>query len=41
MKRSPIWAWDVMCCGSVNIREVPGQFLFSDEHGAWVRRSVA
>lgn len=26
------------CCGSTRIREVPGQLLFSDHHGAWVRR---
>lgn len=26
------------CCGSTRVREVPGQLLFSDERGAWVRR---
>jgi len=29
------------CCGSTRVREVPGQLLFSDSGGAWIRRRAA
>ena len=31
---------DTSCCWSTIVREVPTQYLFSDEVGAWVRRAA-
>jgi hypothetical protein len=36
----PHEALGVYCCGCTRVREVPGQLLFSDEGGAWIRRKA-
>lgn len=33
-----VYQWDVMCCWSTHVREVPGQLFFSDADGSWTRR---
>lgn len=39
--KARVYQFELSCCGWVSVREVPGQLLFSDAGGAWIRRRAA
>ncbi len=38
VSKESVWHRELACCGSVRVREVPGQLLISDSEGAWIRK---
>ncbi len=37
VNKPTVYGWETSCCGWTTVREVPGQILFSDAGGAWLR----